>query len=74
MSVQENVQIVKDGFAAFGPRRYARSARCLWKILSGSFPAKVGPWPAGRTAKAYLAIARRRHELTPGSASMRSLK
>jgi uncharacterized protein len=50
MSVQENVQIVKDGFAAFG-RGDMQGLLALFAedILRGSFPAKDGRWPA-RTA------------------------
>ena len=49
MSIEENVQVVKDFFAAIGSGDKQRLLALLPKILSGSFPARTGRWPA-RTA------------------------
>ena len=49
MRTEENVQIVKDFFAALGSGDKRGLLAWLPKILSGSFRARAGRWPA-RTA------------------------
>ena len=49
MSIEKNVQIVKDFFAALGRRDKQGLLALSPKISSGSFRARTGRWPA-RTA------------------------
>jgi len=46
MSIEKNVQIVKDFFAHSAAAISKVCWRCLPKTLSGSFRARTGRWPA----------------------------
>ena len=51
MSEQDNVQLVKDVYAAFGRGDMQGLLALLTEDLNGSLPARDGRWPA-RTAGA----------------------
>jgi len=46
MSIEKNVQIVKDFLRHSAAAISKVCWRCLLKILSGSFRARTGRWPA----------------------------
>ena len=54
MSTEENVQLVKNFFAAMGSGKRV-CWRCLPKILSGSFRAK--DWPLAGTHRGHAGLA-----------------